>query len=100
MLKAEEEGLVQMVIEAPADPMEAFTGSLSRCVRSNDHGEISTAWNEQRAEVIHTLIDEHLIPMAEKWAREHLRSLAEEYVAETCRMELEFVSFRCRTCRW
>ena len=91
MLKAEEEGLVNIVIEVMDTEVEQFTGTLVRCVRSMDYGEISTAWNQLREEICQDVVRTHLVPAAAKWVKEHLRGEAEEYVAERCRMELEFV---------
>nr|ODN87881.1 transcription elongation factor SPT6 [Cryptococcus depauperatus CBS 7841] len=89
MLKAEEEGLINILIDPQDEMIPAFTSTLIRCCHSNDYGEVATAWNEVRAEVCDTLTKKHLMPMAAKWLREHLRSEAEEYVAERCRAELE-----------
>lgn len=92
MLKAEEEGLIEITIEVGEMEVQQFSGTLVRCVRSNDYGEIATAWNTLRQEVCEGVVEKHLIPAAGRWAREHMRSEAEEFVAERCRMELEFVS--------
>lgn len=92
MLKAEEEGLINIVIEVMDTEVQQFTGTLVRCVRSMDYGEISSAWNELREEICQDVVQNHLVPAAAKWVKEHLRGKAEEFVAERCRMELEFVS--------
>jgi transcriptional accessory protein Tex/SPT6 len=92
MLKAEEEGLITISIDVREDSTLMFIGPLVQCVRSNDYGEVATAWNELRQEICHEVVRKHLIVMAGKWAKEHLKGEAEEYVAESCRMELEYVS--------
>jgi transcription elongation factor SPT6 len=68
-----------------------FLGSLERCCTSTDYGEVASKWNELRRELCRELIMSHLIPMGSKWVKEYLRSQAEDFVAERCRMELEFV---------
>jgi transcription elongation factor SPT6 len=91
MLKAEEEGLVNISIEVPEEATRQFIDTLVRCVHSNDYGEISTAWNALREQVCEDVVRKYLVPTGSTWAKEHLRGDAEEYVAERCRIELEFV---------
>ncbi|ORX33718.1 transcription elongation factor SPT6, partial [Kockovaella imperatae] len=88
MLKAEEDGLITISIEV-GEMEDSFTQTLVRCVHADDHGELSRAWNELRKEICDTVVAHHLIPAASKWVKEHMRSQAEEFVAERCRMELE-----------
>ncbi len=92
MLKAEEEGLINIAIEVMETETQQFAGTMVRCVRSMDYGEISTAWNELREEVCQDVVRSHLVPGAAKWVKEHLRGEAEDFGADQCRMELEFVS--------
>lgn len=92
MLKAEEEGLITISISVAAMERSQFVDALLRCATTNDYGSVASAWNELRKEICEQTFDQHLGPSASKWAREHLRSMAEEFVAERCRMELEFVS--------
>ena len=92
ILKAEEEGLITISIEVGELETTQFSGTLVRCVRSMDYGEIATAWNTLRQEICETVVEKHLIPSAAKWAKEHMKGEAEEFVAERCRLELEFVS--------
>ncbi|WRT67313.1 transcription elongation factor SPT6 [Kwoniella shivajii] len=89
MLRAEEEGLITISIEADEMQVQSFVETLVRCCRSNDYGEISTAWNELRAQICSDVTRKFLVPSAGKWLKEHLKSEAEEFVAERCRMELE-----------
>ncbi|WVR05399.1 transcription elongation factor SPT6 [Kwoniella sp. DSM 27419] len=89
MLRAEEEGLITITLEADEAQVQSFAETLVRCCRSNDYGEISTAWNELRAEICSTVTRDYLVPSACKWLKEHLKSEAEEFVSERCRMELE-----------
>ena len=90
MLKAEEDGLIDIVINAPDEAVEPFCESLVRCVQSKNHGETAVAWDVLRKEICETAVTQHLVPAASKWAKEHLKGLAEEFVSERCRMELEF----------
>ena len=92
MLQAEQEGLLNIVIEVPDPQIQQFAGTMVRCVRSMDYGEVSTAWNELREAICYDVVRTYLVPSAAKWVKEHLRGEAEEFVAERCRMELEFVS--------
>lgn len=92
MLQAEEEGLITIKFDVGEEQMGAFADTLVRCCRSDAYGEISKEWNALREAVCHDVVRRLLIPMGSKWLREHLRGGAENYVAERCRMELEFVS--------
>ncbi|WVW82891.1 transcription elongation factor SPT6 [Kwoniella bestiolae CBS 10118] len=89
MLRAEEEGLITITIEADELQVQSFVETLVRCCRSNDYGEISTAWNALRAEICSDVTRKYLVPSAAKWLKEHLKSEADEFVAERCRLELE-----------
>ncbi|OCF71672.1 transcription elongation factor SPT6 [Kwoniella mangroviensis CBS 8886] len=89
MLKAEEEGLITITVEADESQVQSFVETLVRCCRSNDYGEISTAWNALRAEICSDVTRKYLVPSAAKWLKEHLKSEADEFVAERCRLELE-----------
>lgn len=92
ILKAEEDGLITIDIVVGQEQLDGFCGALERCCVSMDYGEIATKWNELRREICRETLSKYLIPMASKWVKEYLRSQAEDYVAERCRMELEFVS--------
>lgn len=96
MLKAEEEGLLKVEITVPDVQVADFTGALVRCCLAQDYGELSTTWNAFREEVCKTVVNNTYIPAAAKWAKEHLRTKAEEFVAARCRAELEFVSRESR----
>ena len=93
MLQAEEEGLIKIIVGVQEATTASFVSTLVRCCRSDEYGEISKEWTELREGVCQDLVRKMLLPMGSKWIREHLRGEAEEYVAERCRMELEFVSF-------
>jgi transcription elongation factor SPT6 len=92
MLQAEEEGLIKIEIKVPELHVDSFAATLVRCCQSDEYGEISKEWNAQREAVISDVVRGKLLPMGQKWLKEHLRGEAEDYVAERCRMELEFVS--------
>lgn len=92
MLQAEEEGLIRIEVQVQEPQTESFIDTLVRCSRSDEYGEISKEWNELREAVCRDLVKRLLLPMGSKWIREHLRGEAEDYVAERCRLELEFVS--------
>jgi transcription elongation factor SPT6 len=92
MLKAEEEGLITISIRVAETERSQFVDALLRCATTNDYGTVPSAWNALRKEICEAAFDNHMVPAASKWARDHLRSMAEEFVAERCRMELEFVS--------
>lgn len=92
ILQAEEEGLLEITVDVPEAQIEAFAATLVRCCQSDQYGEISKEWNAQREAVCSDVVREKLIPMGRKWLKEHLRGEAEDYIAERCRMELEFVS--------
>ncbi|TYJ56714.1 transcription elongation factor SPT6 [Cryptococcus floricola] len=89
MLKAEEEGLIHIVIEANDGQLGDFISQLTSCCRSSDYGDVAQAWNESRAELVNDLTRKQLVPTAAKWLKEFLRMEAEEYIAERCREELE-----------
>lgn len=90
ILKAEEEGLVTITISVPEEQISDFTGTLVRCCQSKDYAEAATAWNALREEVCQDVVRKHYIPAVTRWAKEHMRSQAEDFVAERCRQELEY----------
>lgn len=92
ILKAEEEGLIEISFDVAESQIGGFSGALERCCISTDYGEVATKWNELRKEICQELVKDHLIPMGSKWVKEYLRSQAEDFVAEHCRQELEYVS--------
>jgi transcription elongation factor SPT6 len=94
ILKAEEEGLITISINVADAQVDAFSGALERCCVSTDYGEIASSWDELRKEVCRDVVKNHLIPMGSKWVKEYLKGQAEDYVAEHCRRELEFVSVK------
>lgn len=70
--------------------MANFEGALGRCVQVPDFTGLGTAWNEVRSEMVKEAINKNLIPMAHRWLRENLKGQAEDFVADTCRAELEY----------
>lgn len=92
ILKAEEEGLITISIVVTDHQMKGIVDALERCCVSTDYGEVASKWNELRRGICRDVLDKHLIPMGSKWVKEYLRGQAEDFVAERCRMELEFVS--------
>ncbi len=92
MLKAEEEGLITISIDVPDEQIRDFAGTLVRCVRSNDYGEVASAWNTLREDICQDAVRKYYVPAAARWVKEYMRSEAEDFVAERCRLELEFVS--------
>lgn len=91
MLKAEEEGLITIEIHVGDVEQSMFYDALERCLKANDFGDIAVAWNEVRREICHDLVTKHLIPSAAKWVKEYLKTETEDYVADFCRQQLEFV---------
>jgi transcription elongation factor SPT6 len=53
---------------------------------------VATAWNALRQQICDDAVKKFLVPHSVKWLKEHLKRQAEEFVAERCRMELEYVS--------
>ena len=92
MLKAEEEGLIEISIDIMDQDVESFVDPLKRCCRSGEVGDVAVAWNELREQICQDVVRKYCVPAAARWVKEHLRLEAEEYIAERCRMELEFVS--------
>lgn len=90
ILKAEEEGLLKIEFTLQPDGFSSYLDALKRCVQSKDYSEIAQSWNGQREEVIDTVVNKGYIPAATRWLKEHMRTQAEEFVAERCREELEF----------
>lgn len=94
MLQAEEEGLIDIVINASDEQIASFADTLVRCCQNDAYGDISKEWNALREGICQDLTRRLLVPMGAKWLREHLRGQAEDFVAELCRRELEYVSPR------
>ncbi|KAL7424162.1 Transcription elongation factor spt6 [Cryptotrichosporon argae] len=90
MLAAEAEGLIKIDITVPDERIGEFAGTLVRCCKSEGIDEIAMAWNALREEICQDVVRNHYVPAAIRWVKEHMRSQAEEFVAERCRMELEF----------
>ena len=76
-----------------------FIDPLYSCCRSEDYGEVASAWNELRKQICEDAVKKFLMPQCAKWLKEHLRLQAEDFVADRCRMELEYVSISCLSTR-
>lgn len=84
MLKAEEEGLVDVKIRITT--METFMKRLYSDIESDNYSEIAEAWNRERREAL-DLAARKLDKIMIKGVKEHLREECEQQVGERCRDE-------------
>lgn len=84
MLKAEEEGLVDVKIRL--QNYDDFKKRLLNDLASDNFSEVADAWNDQRKEVLEMALKRLEVVMS-KGVKENLRTRCEDEVAATCREE-------------
>ena len=84
MLKAEEEGLIDLKLRL--DDKEDFRRDLTECLMSDYDSEIAQAWNRLRNECLDLALRK-LEPLMVKAVKENLRTQSEAVLAQTCRRE-------------
>ncbi|KAF8212158.1 transcription elongation factor SPT6 [Mycena galopus ATCC 62051] len=81
MLEAEAKSLITITIYLPPDSKATFERRLSDALASDNFSETAKAWNEQGYLVVQEVLEQHLLPLGVKWAREYIREEAEDSLA-------------------
>jgi transcription elongation factor SPT6 len=92
ILAAEAKGLITVSIFLPAEVKSMFENRLNEAFTSDSFSDTAKAWNEERFLVVQETLDQHLIPVGVKWAREWIREEAEDCLAIRCGGQLRAVS--------
>jgi transcription elongation factor SPT6 len=71
-------------IALTADARADFELRLINAFSSDGYTDAARAWNEERARAVREAIDEHLIPLGVKFARDWIREETEEQSAWSC----------------
>ncbi|KAJ7774913.1 transcription elongation factor SPT6 [Mycena metata] len=80
MLTAESKNLITITISLPSDAKATFERRLTDALASDSFSETAKSWNEQGALVVQEVLEQHLLPLGAKWAREYIREEAEDTV--------------------
>lgn len=91
ILAAEAEHLVTVSIFLPNELKADFEQKLSNAFSSDNFNEAARAWNIERNQVVQDAIEQHLILLGAKWAREYLREEVEDFLAQSCAAKLRKV---------
>jgi transcription elongation factor SPT6 len=94
MLEAEAKNLITISIFLPPDSKAAFERRLTDALASDNFSETAKAWNEQGYLVVQDVLEQHLLPLGVKWAREYIREEAEDVIAGRLSKELQKVRLR------
>ncbi|KAJ7905577.1 transcription elongation factor SPT6 [Mycena olivaceomarginata] len=89
MLEAEAKNLITISIFLPPDSKAAFERRLTDALASDNFSETAKAWNEQGYLVVQDVLEQHLLPLGVKWAREYIREEAEDVIAGRLSKELQ-----------
>ncbi|KAA1099287.1 Transcription elongation factor spt6 [Puccinia graminis f. sp. tritici] len=95
IMAAEQELLVNVQVHLSPQTDRDIKTELINMFKSDDPSDESAQWNELREEILMFAIEHMLLPDAARWAKNYLKDEAEEYVAQKCADELEFVSQCC-----
>lgn len=91
MLEAEAKNLITISIFLPPDSKATFERRLTDALASDNFSETAKAWNEQGYLVVQDVLEQHLLPLGVKWAREYIREEAEDVIAGRLSKELQKV---------
>ena len=84
MLKAEEEGLVE--VKVGMRNYDSFKKLLYRHIESDNYSEVADAWNRERREVVDAALAK-IVAVVGRAAKENLKTECESSVAKDCRLE-------------
>lgn len=91
ILAAESELLVTVKVTIPLEVKASFERKLIDAFSSDNFTETAKEWNAERTHVIQEVMEQHLIPIGVKWAREVLRDEVEDFLADACNKKLKSV---------
>ncbi|KAF9535288.1 transcription elongation factor SPT6 [Crepidotus variabilis] len=89
ILAAESEHLVTVTVSIPPDLKAIFERKLIDAFSSDSFTEAAKAWNAERALIVQEVLEQHLVPIGIKWAREVLRDEVEDLLAAECYKRLK-----------
>ena len=92
ILEAEKEHLVTLHMSVPPEVKADVERKLADAFSSDLFTESAKAWNAERYLVVQEALEQQLIPVGVKWAREVLRDEVEDHVANACSERLRTVS--------
>ncbi|OAX41960.1 transcription elongation factor Spt6 [Rhizopogon vinicolor AM-OR11-026] len=84
ILAAEAELLVTVSMFLTNDAKSKFERRLNDAFASDSYSDTARAWNEERSRVVQEALEQHLVPVGVKWAREWLREEVEDTLAAHC----------------
>lgn len=84
ILQAEEEMLIKLDIGLRDMVLSRFETRLFNNYASEGVSEVSKQWNEQRKEVIHEAVQQHLVPIGRLWLKEWLREECRDTLLRHC----------------
>ncbi|KDE06243.1 hypothetical protein MVLG_03402 [Microbotryum lychnidis-dioicae p1A1 Lamole] len=89
ILAAEGDDLVKCRITLPGAALNRFMEDLTKIYTSDYTSTVAEEWNKFRSEILTTVVQEHLLPFGERWARTYLREEEEDFVGRACKSKLE-----------
>lgn len=84
MLKAEEEGLVEIRVRLPN--LDSFKKQLNKHIETDNYSTVADAWNQERREAVSTALDKIMKLMARS-VKENLKEQCETLIGNECRDE-------------
>jgi len=84
MLKAEEEGLIEVKVRLQNDA--SFKKQLHKHIETDNYSTVADAWNNERREVVSSALDKVMILMA-RLVKENLKNECENAIGNDCREE-------------
>lgn len=82
MLKAEEEGLIDITVRLPN--LESFKKQLYKHIETDNYSTAADAWNQERREAVSAALDKIMKLMARS-VKENLKDSCERSIANECR---------------
>ncbi|ETI29564.1 hypothetical protein G647_02017 [Cladophialophora carrionii CBS 160.54] len=82
MLKAEEEGLIEIRVRLPN--LDSFKKQLYKHIETDNYSTVADAWNQERREAVSAAVDKIMKLMARS-VKENLKELCEKIIGDECR---------------
>lgn len=86
MLKAEEEGLIEVKVRI--QNVDNIKRNLSQNMKTDNYSDVADAWNKEREQVVSTAFDKTMALLS-RVVKETLKGECEDRVAEACRDEFD-----------
>lgn len=91
ILCAEADLLVTCSVQLVPEAFDRLKKDLAEAYTSDDTSEVADAWNALRTSILDHALEHLLLPEAARWARNHLKEEAENWLARRCGDILEDV---------